>query len=56
MLDLDYDEQIYAWFDLWLKGAQESDFKKTLHLECSIIQWAQTSGNRQTLGPHQMYR
>ncbi|NNK75604.1 MAG: CocE/NonD family hydrolase, partial [Maribacter sp.] len=24
---LNYDEQIYAWFDLWLKGAQ-NDFKK----------------------------
>jgi putative CocE/NonD family hydrolase len=25
---LNYDEQIYAWFDLWLKGA-ENDFKET---------------------------
>ena len=24
---LNYDEQIYAWFDLWLKG-EENDFKK----------------------------
>ncbi|MDC6350371.1 CocE/NonD family hydrolase [Zeaxanthinibacter sp. PT1] len=25
---LNYDEQIYAWFDLWLKGA-DNDFKET---------------------------
>lgn len=39
---LNYDEQIYAWFDMWLKGDKMISKKK--HLGYSIILWEVMNG------------